>query len=92
MKLCRECGVNKRTSRGHGQLKHVCSSCNRKPYAQFKKSTCEDCGFIPAHMNQLDIDHVDGNHKNNDPVNLRTLCANCHRLKTVLHRDFQNVT
>ena len=32
----------------------------------------------------LEVDHIDGNHENNSPTNLRTLCANCHRLKTWL--------
>lgn len=27
---------------------------------------------------------IDGNHKNDAPSNLQTLCANCHRLKTFL--------
>lgn len=27
----------------------------------------------------LDIDHIDGNNKNNFPNNLRLLCPNCHR-------------
>lgn len=26
----------------------------------------------------LEVDHVDGNHKNNKGVNLRFLCPNCH--------------
>lgn len=54
-------------------------------YRKYKKSRCEKCGFVPEHQCQLDVDHIDGNHKNNDPENLQTLCANCHRLKT--HRD-----
>ncbi|OYW72998.1 MAG: hypothetical protein B7Z37_23290, partial [Verrucomicrobia bacterium 12-59-8] len=33
----------------------------------------------------LEVDHIDGNHKNNDPSNLWTLCANCHREKTWLY-------
>ena len=57
------------------------------PYAVHKKDTCEHCGFVPAHASQLDVDHVDGDRWNNDPANLRTLCANCHRLKTHLHGD-----
>ena len=31
---------------------------------------------------QLDVDHIDNNHENNDPSNLQTLCKNCHALKT----------
>lgn len=54
----------------------------RRPYAKYKQATCERCGFIPEHLCQLDVDHIDGNHHNNDPNNLQTLCSNCHRLKT----------
>jgi hypothetical protein len=50
---------------------------------QYKKlSVCELCSFIPAHLCQLDIHHIDGNHTNNESSNLQTLCANCHRLIT----------
>lgn len=52
----------------------------------FKKDVCENCGFVPVHPSQLDIDHIDGNRRNNSPENLKTLCANCHRLKTHLER------
>lgn len=44
-----------------------------------KKSFCEKCGFV-GEFCQLDVNHIDGNHKNNDTVNLETVCANCHRL------------
>ncbi len=54
----------------------------RNIYKLYKKSTCEFCGFIALHSCQLDVDHIDGNHGNNEILNLRTLCANCHRLKT----------
>jgi 5-methylcytosine-specific restriction endonuclease McrA len=54
-----------------------------------KKSFCEECGFVPEWHGQLDVDHVDGNHHNNDEFNLRTLCANCHRLKT--HQSSDNL-
>lgn len=53
-----------------------------RPYLKYRKDFCERCGFIPEHECQLDVDHIDDNHKNNDPTNLKTLCANCHRLKS----------
>lgn len=78
----------------------VCERCHRDRYSlalavrpvpeytRHKKDHCEDCGFVPAHPCQLDVDHVDGDHANDDPLNLRTRCANCHRLKTFLSKDW----
>jgi hypothetical protein len=51
------------------------------PYIAAKGDVCERCGFVPEHPCQLDVHHRDGNHQNNDPSNLETLCANCHRLE-----------
>ena len=42
---------------------------------------CSECG-ISEWMGKpisLDIDHIDGNNKNNLPSNWRYLCPNCHR-------------
>ena len=60
-----------------------------RPYIKYRKNKCENCGFIPLHICQLDVDHIDGNHNNNEINNLQTLCANCHRLKTQLNKDWQ---
>ena len=57
------------------------------PYREHKKDFCEKCGFVAVHPSQLDVDHIDGNNKNNEISNLQTLCANCHRLKTFLNKD-----
>ena len=62
----------------------------RSPYHAYRKDYCEDCNFKPVHISQLDVDHVDGDRFNNDPANLRTLCANCHRLKTHLSGDYNS--
>ena len=59
-----------------------------------KKSYCENVdgrlGFICStkihNRTQLDIDHIDGVKSNNDRDNLQTLCACCHRMKTLLER------
>ena len=63
-----------------------CWSC-RCAYRKHKKESCAFCGFIAIHACQLDVDHIDGDRDNNDPNNLQTLCANCHRLKTHVNKD-----
>lgn len=85
---CQNCFSRLATSNGNGGYKRYCSGCHHKPHRRFKKEKCENCGFIPLHRCQLDVDHIDGNNSNNDPNNFRTLCANCHRLKTFLQKDY----
>ena len=49
---------------------------------------CYQCGYA-QHEQMLDVDHVDGNRKNNNIENLQVLCVWCHALKTrkiVYHR------
>ncbi len=84
------------TKNGFQKFQKHCSSCSRLVYTAksliyrtHKKTFCESCGFIPEHKCQLDVDHIDGNHKNDDISNLQTLCANCHRLKT--HKQRQEI-
>jgi len=62
---------------------------DRKYGGYEKKAQCESCGFVAIHRCQLDVDHVDGNNKNNNFINLQTLCANCHRFKTWVNKDWQ---
>lgn len=67
----------------------VLAELNAFPYRRFKKDKCENtsCGFVPVDLCQLEVDHIYGNHSNNNPINLQTLCANCHKLKTKLNKD-----
>lgn len=52
----------------------------------FKKfdSKCSKCGWgeINPYTGKipLEVEHIDGNHKNNRPENLTLLCPNCHAL------------
>ena len=92
--LC-SCG-NKQESKGMYKGKRIysryCSSCKkdklRLSYLNKASMTCSKCGFQAVHKGQLDIDHIDGNHKNNDISNIQILCANCHRLKTFINKDY----
>jgi len=61
---------------------------SKRHYRVSVENKCCNCGFIPIHICQLDVDHIDGNKKNNNITNLQTLCANCHRLKTFVNKDW----
>ena len=92
--ICSVCGptkINLRDSRlPTDSSRYKCHAVYRRfryPNSVHRKDKCEHCGFKPAHISQLDVDHIDGNRNNSDPSNLQTLCANCHRLKTHLNGD-----
>jgi len=96
---CTVCGRNPQASKGKDKkgrriYKKQCSWCSSKlyrkahAYKKHKKDSCELCGFLPTHSCQLDVDHIDGQHSNDEISNLQTLCANCHRLKTHLSGDY----
>ncbi len=89
--LCVICHKGKQKRKSIGKYSPLCSWCETKRYGLKKKwypkayqrkklKICERCGFIPEHACQLDMHHLDGDHHNNDPNNLQTLCSNCHRL------------
>ena len=74
----------------------LCDACNRKKSKKKiggitalqrsgyrKKSKCELCGFKAQTQLQLDVLFVDGNLRNTNSTNLKTVCANCQRLSSV---------
>jgi hypothetical protein len=91
------CG-NKQESKGRINGRQVfgryCTGCRKevsKNKLFLKKDlACTLCGFKAQHKCQLDIDHIDGNHLNNEDSNLQVLCANCHRLKTYKNEDWKS--
>ena len=89
--ICAVCGPTrlKLKQRGYWCCRTK-SNVNRVKLAKHKKDYCELCGFVADHRAQLDIDHIDGDHQNNDMTNLQTLCANCHRLKTHQNKDWES--
>ena len=54
---------------------------NRMFKAGIKKEICEECGQLPEWNGKplsLQLDHIDGDHRNNKLENLRIVCPNCH--------------
>ncbi len=49
---------------------------------------CEACGHRPVTPELLEVDHILPRSRggDNSPENLQTLCANCHKIKTLLDR------
>src|SRR5688572_24846652 len=83
-----------RTKNGYQMWGGLCSKHRGHPASgsqRYKRVNnfvpCEICGFIPVDRCQMDRDHINGNHKDNEPDNIQILCANCHRLKTKINQQ-----
>ncbi len=95
--LCKKNSFSKKD--GRQLFNTYCRSCAKTKHGArerinkiVKGCSCDHCGFIAVNSCQLDIDHIDGNSKNNRKENLQTLCANCHRLKTFNNKDWNPST
>ena len=90
-KYCsRKCGHNGFKLQRYGKVNSINPEQFRRwKLLQERGEKCEVCGFEAVNKCQLDIDHIDGNAKNNDFSNLQILCANCHRLKTLMNKDYR---
>lgn len=95
--FCQHCKISLAKPNGksiHGfKLWHkFCSDCAKAAYSpKFgfmlnKKNYCEECGFKAKDTCQLDLIYIDGNNKNKQKENIKTLCANCNRLHSKLKR------
>lgn len=78
-------------AKGRKKYANICGTCRRRGRRN-KKPYCEMCGFVAIDLVQLDVDHKDGNPKNNNEDNLQTLCANCHRLKSKINNDWRKLS
>lgn len=81
---CTVCGVYPKRFKGYSIVGTPlygahCITCHRKPHTRTKGDACELCMYKPLFRMSLDVHHRDGDHRNNEPSNLMTLCATCHR-------------
>ena len=84
--VCQHCGPGPTLTKDGRQVCAIARRAQRgskrkysRPWTEYKGTRCEKCGF-EGHPVQLDVHHKDHDKNNNDPSNLETLCANCHRL------------
>lgn len=97
-RLCSNCGIRpselgviKKTKDSNTYkryYKKVCKTCRKYPALgdKAKERLCRGCNKeYPTIC--LDVDHIDGNRRNNKYHNYQILCANCHRIKTHLCKD-----
>jgi endogenous inhibitor of DNA gyrase (YacG/DUF329 family) len=69
----------------HGGISaHKPSSIIKKWLRETRGDKCEQCGWNVRHPITgevpIELDHEDGDYRNNHPDNLRLLCPNCHSL------------
>lgn len=71
----------------HERLQHLFragvnfTESHRRYLVHFKPMRCSKCGSPPEWNGEpltLQVDHVDGNTRNNEVENLRWMCPNCH--------------
>jgi 5-methylcytosine-specific restriction endonuclease McrA len=69
----------------------VCSKCGKDvaELPQVKAITDEVKRNI-ALRTLIQVDHIDGNHDNDDIDNLQGLCLDCHAIKTTINEDYLN--
>ena len=94
--VCSICGpvsLRRRVRRGKVEwscgLRHsqLTSKSLTPPHRRNVAGACTACAFVARHRSQFDVHHINGDHSDNRPENLVTLCANCHRLLHAIGAD-----
>jgi len=91
--ICKECNKNYRAVNykrdGVTHYRSICDECGSKKVktkakianwekkGYKKKTTCDLCGFKCSYPTQMTVFYIDGNMKNIEFTNLRSICLNC---------------
>jgi len=85
-RICGPCHFAKHGINGWEYKNH------RKDYCENARGKHKGWLIVPCCITEfpkkyLTVDHLDGDHENNDPDNLMTLCHTCHAVKTHIFGD-----
>lgn len=91
--ICKQCNKNPRAINykrdGVTHYRSICDGCGNKKIKKKpqranweksgykKKPVCDICGFKSLYPTQMTVFHIDGDLKNTNLSNLRTICLNC---------------
>ena len=91
--ICKECNKNFRAvnyiKEGVTHYRSICDDCGKKKSkvkskqsswekaGYKKKPVCDICGFRSIYPSQLTVFHIDGDLRNANFTNLRSICLNC---------------
>jgi hypothetical protein len=99
-KFCREHQVNQPEYGGYGgsslysyHRKPFCEECGYNPsedtkWKHYHYKIDDPTLFNRLCRNKLDVNHVNGNHEDNRPENLQTVCKPCHSDITILEQHY----
>jgi RNA-directed DNA polymerase len=69
-----------------GRYSHVSARLARLLKAQ--RGRCRSCGLFFHHDDRIEVDHINGNHRDARSANLQALHGHCHDAKTRENRDY----
>jgi len=59
-----------------------------RPAALIREPLCRFCTEAGRTTVATEVDHIDGDSRNNEPANLRALCKPCHSARTARDQGF----
>lgn len=64
------------------------TSSNLARLLKAQRGRCRYCGLFFQHDDRIEVDHINGNHRDSRSANLQALHGHCHKAKTREHQDY----